>query len=139
MKCLQYSQFATGLRQSWTFCDLFWQLWNRSWFSPKSMSFFGFLMAFPIDRSHKKSPTIFWYCRTCLAFVAFCLRLSAEREGFEPPEPLSSTVFKTAAIDHSAISPNSTRESRTFFDSNKNLLILVNKFFTKKITYKFVF
>ena len=29
----------------------------------------------------------------------------AEREGFEPPEPLSSTVFKTAAIDHSAISP----------------------------------
>ena len=29
----------------------------------------------------------------------------AEREGFEPPEPRSSTVFKTAAIDHSAISP----------------------------------
>ena len=29
----------------------------------------------------------------------------AEREGFEPPEPLSSTVFKTAAIDHSAIFP----------------------------------
>ena len=29
----------------------------------------------------------------------------AEKEGFEPPEPLSSTVFKTAAIDHSAISP----------------------------------
>ena len=31
--------------------------------------------------------------------------LTAEREGFDPPEPLSSTVFKTAAIDHSAISP----------------------------------
>ncbi len=29
----------------------------------------------------------------------------SEREGFEPPEPCSSTVFKTAAIDHSAISP----------------------------------
>ena len=29
----------------------------------------------------------------------------AEKEGFEPPEPCSSTVFKTAAIDHSAISP----------------------------------
>jgi hypothetical protein len=29
----------------------------------------------------------------------------AESEGFEPPEPLSSTVFKTAAIDHSANSP----------------------------------
>ena len=32
--------------------------------------------------------------------------LIAEREGFEPPEPRSSTVFKTAAIDHSAISPD---------------------------------
>ena len=29
----------------------------------------------------------------------------AEREGFEPPEVLPSTVFKTAAIDRSAISP----------------------------------
>ena len=29
----------------------------------------------------------------------------AEREGFEPPVPLSTTVFKTAAIDHSATSP----------------------------------
>ena len=29
----------------------------------------------------------------------------AEREGFEPPEARTSTVFKTAAIDRSAISP----------------------------------
>lgn len=28
----------------------------------------------------------------------------AGREGFEPPEVLPSTVFKTAAFDHSAIS-----------------------------------
>ena len=34
-----------------------------------------------------------------------CNPLLAEREGFEPPEVLPSTVFKTAAIDHSAISP----------------------------------
>ena len=31
--------------------------------------------------------------------------LFAEREGFEPPVPFSTTVFKTAAFDHSAISP----------------------------------
>ena len=31
--------------------------------------------------------------------------IPAEREGFEPPDPLRSTVFKTAAFDHSAISP----------------------------------
>ena len=30
----------------------------------------------------------------------------AEREGFEPPEPFGSTVFKTAAFDHSATSPH---------------------------------
>ena len=29
----------------------------------------------------------------------------AEEEGFEPPDLLQSTVFKTAAIDHSAILP----------------------------------
>lgn len=32
-------------------------------------------------------------------------RTSAEREGFEPPDLLQSTVFKTAAFDRSAISP----------------------------------
>jgi hypothetical protein len=30
----------------------------------------------------------------------------AEREGFEPPEDFSSTVFKTAAFGRSATSPN---------------------------------
>ena len=29
----------------------------------------------------------------------------AEREGSEPPDPFGSTVFKTAAFDHSATSP----------------------------------
>ncbi len=31
----------------------------------------------------------------------------AESEGFEPPEGCPSTVFKTAAFDHSASSPES--------------------------------
>ena len=31
--------------------------------------------------------------------------ISAEKEGFEPPDLLQSTVFKTAAFDRSAISP----------------------------------
>ena len=34
-------------------------------------------------------------------------RFSAEREGFEPPVPLSTAVFKTAVIDHSTTFPNS--------------------------------
>lgn len=32
-------------------------------------------------------------------------KVVAERQGFEPWEPRSSTVFKTAAFDHSATSP----------------------------------
>ena len=36
--------------------------------------------------------------------VGFFL-LEAERQGFEPRVPRSTTVFKTAAIDHSATSP----------------------------------
>ena len=42
--------------------------------------------------------------------------ISAEREGFEPPEVLPSTVFKTAAIDRSAISPFSGGKSTLFSD-----------------------
>lgn len=38
---------------------------------------------------------------------------SAEREGFEPPDLLQSIVFKTTAIDHSAISPK--KRSFSFF------------------------
>ena len=40
--------------------------------------------------------------------------LYAEREGFEPPVPLGTAVFKTAVIDHSTISPDgiSKRKSR---------------------------
>ena len=45
---------------------------------------------------------------TCKSGCKFSINTEcvlAEREGFEPPEPRSSTVFKTAAIDHSATSP----------------------------------
>ena len=39
-------------------------------------------------------------------------RFLAEREGFEPPVPLSTTVFKTVVIDHSTISPWSIRHKK---------------------------
>ena len=35
----------------------------------------------------------------------FSFLFFAEREGFEPPVPFSTSVFKTGAIDHSATSP----------------------------------
>ena len=38
----------------------------------------------------------------------------AERQGFEPRVPRSTTVFKTAAIDHSATSPKLFCKSASF-------------------------
>ena len=35
----------------------------------------------------------------------------AEREGFEPPVSCPTTVFKTAALNHSAISPKETENA----------------------------
>ena len=58
----------------------------------------------------------------------FCF-LVAEREGFEPPEPRSSTVFKTAAIDHSAISPGAKVEH--FFLPTKFFTSFFSKIFIK--------
>ena len=55
-----------------------------------------------------KSHAMGWHCGYIIknappmAGHLICL---AEREGFEPPDPRRSTVFKTAAIDHSAIFP----------------------------------
>ena len=42
----------------------------------------------------------------------------AEREGFEPPDPRGSTVFKTAAFDHSATSPRASEDSGSRAERN---------------------
>jgi hypothetical protein len=42
---------------------------------------------------------------TLFLFLRSVSDFSAEREGFEPPGLLHPVVFKTTAIDHSAISP----------------------------------
>ena len=47
------------------------------------------------------------------------LNFLAEGVGFEPTSPFGETVFKTAAIDHSAIPPeylNGTRMNADFLD-----------------------
>ena len=50
-------------------------------------------ITFSLKLAHKKNLTI--YCE-----------VFAENEGFEPPVLLQTTVFKTAAFDHSANSPS---------------------------------
>ena len=52
--------------------------------------------------------------------------IPAESEGFEPPDPLRSTVFKTAAFDHSANSPICFPFRRECKGTNK---IVICKFF----------
>ena len=53
--------------------------------------------------------------KVCVSFTTRCKSAYiAEREGFEPPVPLSTSVFKTGAIDHSAISPKKFESSGLF-------------------------
>ena len=56
------------------------------------------------------------------AAPAVDIKKLAEREGFEPPEPCGSTVFKTAVIDHSTISPcqRATKVLKIFGFNKKN-------------------
>lgn len=68
---------------------------------------------------------------------------SAEREGFEPPDPCESTVFKTAAFDHSAISlcwslPYCDTKVRRFFlnvNSRLSFFEIFLIFFSYKTLY----
>ena len=59
----------------------------------------------------------------------------AEREGFEPPEPFSSTVFKTAVIDHSTISPRTFRWDVSQTDCKGKQKFWFCKFFMKILQY----
>ena len=105
-------------------------------FGAQNMSLCDLFLAVRPDRTIWKKPTSCWTCRLYLFSVAFCLRLPAEREGFEPPEALTSTVFKTAAIDHSAISPihalssKSECKGKNIFDKKKET---INKYLLEMI------
>jgi hypothetical protein len=55
---------------------------------------------------------------------AFSLKrkgFQAENEGFEPPVPCGTTVFKTAAFDHSANSPKWTAKLIVIFNNTTHL------------------
>ena len=57
--------------------------------------------------------------------------LLAERQGFEPRVPRGTTVFKTAAIDHSATSPKLFCKSASFQKRCKDTYyFLIYKFST---------
>ena len=58
--------------------------------------------------------------------------VGAEREGFEPPEPLSSSVFKTGAFDHSAIFP---LQKYNLFSILQNISLALTKKIAKRLDF----
>ena len=57
----------------------------------------------------------------------------AERQGFEPRVPRSTTVFKTAAIDHSATSPRLLFQKYFLLKALQRYDFILNK----QIVYQF--
>ena len=53
------------------------------------------------------------------------LRICAEEEGFEPPVPCGTTVFKTAAFDHSAIPPGAKLVKKCNVHMKKGKIVYV--------------
>ena len=55
----------------------------------------------------------------------------AEREGFEPPVPCSTPVFKTGAFDHSAISPSKLWSSFRVCECKDTQCLAICQIFTE--------
>ena len=94
---------------------------NLQWFYQPFLSIISLTMVLP---------TVFVnYIKKAQRF-ALSFKLFAEREGFEPPEPFSSTVFKTAVIDHSTTSPSAENLQNPVWDCKDIhiLCICKNKF-----------
>ena len=53
------------------------------------------------------------------------MKCYAEEEGFEPPDLLQSTVFKTAAFDRSAIPPSGRKDRQPQQFLQKTIKIII--------------
>ncbi len=73
------------------------------------------------------------------------MKICAESEGFEPPDLLQSTVFKTAAFDHSANFPCAKVQQFLFLPSlvmfflSHNMLTHSYDFVFQKSNFTFIF
>ena len=66
-----------------------------------------------MDCNQKRVADIFFGCRPWGTGKICGVKVLAEGVGFEPTSPFGETVFKTAAIDHSAIPPRIRPESES--------------------------
>ena len=93
-----------------------------------------FIMQTDMLYTKKRKSLNYWNSRTYNLIFLF----SAERQGFEPRVPRSTTVFKTAAIDHSATSPELRLSSAFLLKRCKGTNhFLTCKLFRKKILEKY--
>ena len=87
---------------------------------------------------YKKTPKSTLSVKLGVNFITYWLsnRL-AERQGFEPRVPRSTTVFKTAAIDHSATSPKTSLSRSAFLlkRCKSTILFWYHKYFSTKILF----
>jgi hypothetical protein len=92
---------------------------DNKWIAPCLLSAFV-LFSYPENlRLSASNYTIFYGALNHVGFRAamhptWCM---AEGVGFEPTSPFGETVFKTAAIDHSAIPPGKQLIAQSFFCS----------------------
>ena len=72
---------------------------------------FGYFQGIP---QKLQNPNSLW-----VKVLKFCYSRLAEREGFEPPVVLPTSVFKTGALNRSAISPWRHKSRKKFFPHNR--------------------
>ena len=74
-------------------------------FTPQIFTLTPFFV-FQARLKHKKSPTIRWYCRTCLFFVAVWLCSYVIRLGLEPRTPTLKVLCSTCWASESILIAN---------------------------------
>ena len=135
--CMSFAYPMTGLPGHRKSISIATVLVHRVWCGRRLKNTLALGYVIPAIRAYSGlSPVRQCSCRAYKekSCKSFDLQDSAEREGFEPPVPLSTAVFKTAVIDHSTISPNiwlvrnlfqmafvlkSDAKVRTFFETSK--------------------
>ena len=106
MSSMQASQITTGLRQFRTICTPLSVFVCRGYELGYELCLLGAKRCtLRQTQGNKKVPQIIEFVGLVCSLSRFCPQKPAGRQGFEPRVPRSTTVFKTAAIDHSATSP----------------------------------
>jgi hypothetical protein len=96
----QHPVALSGLSERWEGRN---SMGSRPWLQPAAAS--RLKLAAKTSRAQPAAKGRKAAASRLLAFLRLGLELTADGEGFEPPVPFGTPVFKTGAIDHSATHP----------------------------------